>query len=1141
MIPVRVDIAPDASLVDVLTGDTVDWLDVSCRVRRDLTMRRGRTGQSEVAGAGALSFTLDNADGVFTPGRGDLLAAWIDGERSGRVWPAIPEPSADVSWRGGSEAVFASDWEAWRWDAILGRGGLSVAVSRSGDTYTLWRELADALWWRVTLFRFIDPTDGDVHALNASALVRVGEDVDQTDASWSYAPGEAWIESSNPGALGGTYHRATNIYGAAEWETPADTIAVGIRGFFAKNSGYGRVTIDGGGVVADRLPTAQDEVDAGRLASSALTANGGTLDPSDRLYDFNLASSPNGTAFAYRLLADGMAPGVHEVKVEWTGYARTGADGVRVTIDAGWYQTPTSQPSATASWLPIHTFNTTASSVYEYAFSVKPRGAGTYRFVGNSHGYETESSFTLKVDGVATTMADGDAVVGASVIEVTRVADMSHPDAAGDVAETTQTWTMSAQSGLDLATRIEWSADMDVAAAYPAMLPSAVDYCTTGQVAGEAVVDLTADDGSEHDGLGSAAAMFTADGKAAVAMIVTDLPTTVNRWATTTTRHLWIQDRNGGDFNKIYLTGNQTPGTPIDAGDVWTSSWRMVAHTLPADASLRDMPVRVTYGLPAGSTQALWRGVVTAVRVAWRGGVLGEAVVTAADAVSHLNRITMQQLPVQTVLMHDPVACYPLDETEGTAAQSVTVEGPPLLLDTVGSGFAPSGFAWGEGSSPGSTPHLKEKGAATWTQSGATYGHRLEAYDAVGRLPRILPYTPLAPGASGTLHAMLLPGEPGRDMTAVSLESDDGLRIEMGVTSTTEPFVRVGSSLVTGPQMTPGVWHHVAATLVYDLLGTDVELFVDGVSVETDTVSDGGCNVGARRWRVGASSAPWVPQCWAGRIANVAAHDTALPDDVIADIAGGVDGWTGDDTLTRAARVARAALRAPDLPDPYGTGMSTMCPSHTAGKTAGAVLGEIAQTERSGWWTTKQGLLRLGTRSARWGAPVSLTLDATTVDAGLSFEADNDARVTEVAVSRPGWSHVARRAAAAAGGLVYQSETTIWVDSDPQLEAYADWAIAGPQSEPGPRSESITVDVERMAAVIDEGTVLAVDVDDVIEIVGLPVNAPSPTLRLLVVGVSDAVGVSGWQRTFNVTPAEHYVGYWRLGLSALGSETRLAP
>lgn len=495
---------------------------------------------------------------------------------------------ADLSWMSPTEdagdglrRAQHSLTDMLRWQTTLLPVSGSLAISRSGDTYTLWRSAPGGLWWRVTLFRFIDPVDGDIWALNASALVRVGSDVDQADLAWSFTPSEAWITSSHVNALGGTYARATNIAGTATWTTPGDTIAVGLRAFYATNGGYGLVTIDGGDVVADRLPTAQDEVDAGRLAASALTTGGGTLDPDARLYDFHLDASPNGTAFAYQLLADGLAPGVHEVSIGWTGYARSGSGGLRVTIDGGWHQTTTSQPSAAAAWLPVHTFMTTASSVYEYAFSVKPRGTGTYGFIGNSHGYDAQTSLTVTVDGTPITVTDGATVTATDHITLTRESTLTHPDATGDVAAVTAVYRLGSRAGLDLATTVEWLQDMDASNSYTAMLPTLGSATSTGRIAGSASVALTADDGSEHDGHGAGLILIDAAGTAATAMIITDLAQAVDRWVATTTRHTWIQDRSGGDFNKGYLSRVQTPGTPIDAGDVWRATWRIVAGTIP--------------------------------------------------------------------------------------------------------------------------------------------------------------------------------------------------------------------------------------------------------------------------------------------------------------------------------------------------------------------------------------------------------------------------------------------------------------------------------------------------------------------------------------------------------------------------------
>ena len=274
-----------------------------------------------------------------------------------------------------------------------------------------------------------------------------------------------------------------------------------------------------------------------------------------------------------------------------------------------------------------------------------------------------------------------------------------------------------------------------------------------------------------------------------------------------------------------------------------------------------------------------------------------------------------------------------------------------------------------------------------------------------------------------------------------------------------------------------------------------------------------------------------------GQIANVAHHDAILSASVIADLAAGRDGWTGETTTDRGLRIARAALRAPTIPDMTDVGMSTMCPSHTSGQTAGQALDDVARTEDSGWWTVPSGLLRVGSRESRWGRPVAVQLAAPTVDAGVEFAADADDRLTEVTATRPDGARVTRRTQPADDGIIYARTVELLVDSDPQLEAWADWAIAPARSTPAPRSESVTVDLLTMAASINEALVLGVDVDSVIEVTGLPASAPASTVRLLVVGVSDAISVTGWRRTFNVVPAEQYIAFWELDVSRLDSTT----
>lgn len=619
------------------------------------------------------------------------------------------------------------------------------------------------------------------------------------------------------------------------------------------------------------------------------------------------------------------------------------------------------------------------------------------------------------------------------------------------------------------------------------------------------------------------------------------------------------------------LTDTATAGTltfEMDNGDgAWTPSksggmsWLYSEYAAtyggvvvpPSAPTLRDMPVRVTYDVPGGQDSPLWAGVVTGVRVLWSGGMASRVQVTASDAVAHLNRIPMRQLPVQAALAYDPVACYPLDEESGEYARSVAPgKAPPLRLRTVGSAFSGATFTWNVDASPGSPgsrPGESEVGVADWSLIGANNGRALDSgASSSGAFPGVC--VAFTGGAhSGTVCATILAGPEGRTRTAVSWDGPNGHRLEIGVSAVTEPYATLTgpggiAKVVTGASVTPGQWHHVAVRLYNDLLATTIELWVDGVLADSDSAATFVTDLGCRRVRIGSSLAPWVPQCWEGRIANVAAYDAYLPDAVIEELADGVAGWTGDRTTVRGLRVAGYALRSPDLPDPTGKGyggLDTMCPQHTAGRTCGDVLDEVATTEGSGWWTTKDGMVRVGSRQDLWGTPDVLDIPATAVDAGLDFGSDNDGRTTDLTVTRPGGARVITRTTTASNGLIYARTVDLSVDSDPQMEAYASRAMMPASSDPGPRSETVAVDVERCAASIDVDLVLGTDIGQVIEVTGLPGSAPATTMRLLVVGVSDRVDTGGWLRTFNVVPAYWYRAFWELNVSDLNTETIPAP
>ena len=68
------------------------------------------------------------------------------------------------------------------------------------------------------------------------------------------------------------------------------------------------------------------------------------------------------------------------------------------------------------------------------------------------------------------------------------------------------------------------------------------------------------------------------------------------------------------------------------------------------------------------------------------------------------------------------------------------------------------------------------------------------------------------------------------------------------------------------------------------------------------------------------------------------------------------------------------------------------------------------------------------------------------------------------------------------------------------------------------------------------------DIGTRIHVTNLPLDAFAAVNRFWVEGVSDRFGITGWQRTFNVSPAAAVTDVWVLGTTAddeLGTDTRL--
>lgn len=460
--------------------------------------------------------------------------------------------------------------------------GTHAALGREGSDYVLYGELGNGRWWRQVLA--YDATAGETHhSMWKSRLGVPMTSVDDTNATYFTFTG-TWSTTSSGPPYGGSARFSIVAGDTATYVTDAAVTALGLHIETASNGGLARVSLDGDRTAATLLPTAQQLVDAGTFPNTILVANGGTLNPTDRVIDYYTSTQVLDTLLP---LAVGLAAAQHTVVITVTGYKRAAASAARVFVAGGLQATAATSVDTAGMSLAVLTTLLENSSVFEYAISFTPTGGSQVPFIGNRHGNDIEDTFTLSVDGATVTPSDGTITVG-STVSAHRTSHLLHPEAVGSIATSDCTWTMTA-AGLRVHWFIDWLQAGTVSSSYVAMLPTQGNNLAMGTTGRGAVVGpLTADDNSVNgDSRSPSAVLWENGGHAAIGAFLLNPAVALDNFTHATgSQHIWLQDRTAGDFNKAYYQRIGSSDTaPIAAGDHWESDILYVASYLP-DASV---------------------------------------------------------------------------------------------------------------------------------------------------------------------------------------------------------------------------------------------------------------------------------------------------------------------------------------------------------------------------------------------------------------------------------------------------------------------------------------------------------------------------------------------------------------------------
>jgi hypothetical protein len=481
---------------------------------------------------------------------------------------------------------------------VFSPAGTEVALERASvSLYRMYQDLGSRRYWRTELRRLDTlasgpaPGSADAYALCRSSLVTPMIPLNDDVAAVTRA-GSGWNQVTQPLAPGGNYYRTTTSGDSATWTTLDDTTKVALRYVGITNAGVIKVSIDGDATRANLLPTAQELVDTGVLASL------GTLSATDRVINQYL---PSANYARESVLADDLTPGVHVVVFTCTSEKQAASSDIRMYLTGLGYATSGTRLQTAGTERFVYTTLIESDSAWEYANSIKPAGASGYIFVGGYHGYEYQDALTFEMDGVAADPADGVFVYGES-LKIARATRLRHDETGTtDVANVATNYTLDA-NGLGVQHSTTWNVAVSVAASYPAMYPvghtvtnaygSAGALFTTGTVDSLAdAFEMTAHDGTFKGKVaGRVITMWQPVGSLACALYVPSTVETLNNFALSyfadQASLLTVQDNSVNTMAKAYAvrvaTGNFEE---VAAAAVWESDSTRRMAFLPNGAN----------------------------------------------------------------------------------------------------------------------------------------------------------------------------------------------------------------------------------------------------------------------------------------------------------------------------------------------------------------------------------------------------------------------------------------------------------------------------------------------------------------------------------------------------------------------------
>jgi hypothetical protein len=454
---------------------------------------------------------------------------------------------------------------------LFAASGNDVGILRYADNYYLAADLGSG---RVAVYALGPSTsfvqDGEAPEIGAITLGYKVRALDEHNAAVTL--NGTWNgPNANAAYFGGDYYYTIVDGNYCEWTTGATATQCGIMSAAASTGGLAIVSIDGDKTLATSLPTAQQCVDAGTLDASALVGGGGTLNPTDRLFDTykfrDSALYHDGLPYYWCEFATGLTAGAHVVRITNTAYHSTGSSNYRLNVSGVWDNSVDLFSHTNAALLLDTTASNADGSRWEFAFLLIPTGAVGAEWIGHGN-TEFVTSVVITVNGVEKTPVNYNLFGGAEV-KIALTTYTRHTELAGvDVMTITREYVLTT-AGLQCTGSIVFNLAATSTTCYLGMLPAQASW-NRGRVGAGSAITLSTDDDSY---VGNTAVQYAYLWEQAGnwgGFVWLPYLATVGNWANAKTLQMAIQDR-ADELNKIYPAriSDAAPVT-IAQGSVWT-------------------------------------------------------------------------------------------------------------------------------------------------------------------------------------------------------------------------------------------------------------------------------------------------------------------------------------------------------------------------------------------------------------------------------------------------------------------------------------------------------------------------------------------------------------------------------------------